>query len=276
MPATPARRRGRIFLIIVDQNAPRAPGAVTADTLVDLQLLVEREREQRRRADAANRAKDEFLATLAHELRQPLAAALTAVELQKFSPTPEAQERARVVIERQLKHMLRLVDDISEASRIARGALDLRRERLDVRSVIEQALEMTAPQFQARRQTVTLALANEPAWVDGDAVRLKQVFANLLQNAARYTPAGGRIDVRLEADSRQVRATIQDDGPGIPAAALDQIFELFERGSQRDARGLGIGLALVRRLVELHGGTVSASSEGAGRGSEFTVTLPRL
>jgi len=220
---------------------------------------------------------DEFLATLSHELRQPLNAALAAIEIQKHSPSADRQERARRVIEQQLRYIARLVGDLSEVSRISRGGtIELKRERLEVGALVREALAMSEPIFDERRQKVTAILCSEPACVYGDSIRLKQVLSNLLKNAASYTPPGGAITIRLDATADHVRLRVKDTGAGIPAEALESIFELFHRGlPRRDRHSAGIGLAVVRQLVELHGGSVSAASDGPGHGSEFTVVIPR-
>ncbi len=242
----------------------------------ELRRTLAETQQQLARAESATRLVDEFLATLAHELRQPLAAALAAIEIQKHSPQRDRQERARQVIEQQVRYIARLVGDLSEVSRISRGTIELRRERIDIRAVVREAVLMTESLFERRRHQVVCALGRDPAWVYGDAVRLKQVFSNLLKNAATYTAPGGRIGVTIDDDGTHVRLRFRDNGAGIAADALQRIFEIFQRASARpDGQSSGIGLAVVRRLVELHGGTVSAASDGLGRGSEFTVLLPR-
>ena len=219
---------------------------------------------------------DDFLAMLSHELRQPLAAALAAIEIQKHSPHADRQERARRVIEQQVRYIARLVGDLSEVSRISRGTIELKRERLDIAVLVREAIAMNDPLFEERRHKITAILASEQACVHGDAIRLKQIFSNLLKNAASYTPPGGAITIRVDATADHVRLRVKDNGAGIAADALDRIFEMFHRGvKQGDGQSSGIGLAVVRRLVELHGGSVSASSDGPGQGSEFTVVFPR-
>ena len=219
---------------------------------------------------------DDFLATLSHELRQPLAAALAAIEIQKQSPRADRQEKARRVIEQQVRHIARLVGDLSEVSRLSRGAPELRRERLELRGLISETLAMTEALFEERGHQVTSALGDDPVWVQGDATRLKQVFSNLLRNAATYTPPGGAIRLSLESNAMSVCLRIVDNGVGISAESIGRIFELFQRGPYRpDGQSAGIGLAVVRRLVELHGGSVTAASDGPGRGSEFAVVFPR-
>jgi signal transduction histidine kinase len=245
-------------------------------TLAATQQKLQHEQEERERAESMTRVVDDFLATLAHELRQPLAAALAAIEIQKHNPRADRQERARRVIEQQVRYIARLVGDLSDVSQISRGAVELRRERLDVRVLVAETVAMTEPMFEERRHRVACALGEEPAWIVGDAIRLKQVFSNLLRNAASYTPPGGHVRLTLDGDDGHVRLRVRDNGAGIRADALDSVFELFNRaGRQSRGQSAGIGLAVVRRLVELHNGTVSAASPGIGLGSEFTVIFPR-
>lgn len=246
------------------------------ETLAHTRELLQHEQEGRKRAESTTRAVDDFLATLAHELRQPLAAALAALEIQKHSPRPDRQDRARRVIEQQIRYIARLVGDLSEVSRISRGDIELHRERIDLRVLVRDTLLMTESLFDERRHTVTSALGAEPAWILGDTVRLTQVLSNLLRNAASYTPPGGQISVTIDHGRDHVCCRIADNGVGIAADSLQRIFELFHRAADRaDNESSGIGLAVVRRLVELHGGTVTASSPGIGRGSEFAVVFPR-
>lgn len=245
-------------------------------TLAETQQLLQHEQEGRERAESMTRAVDDFLATLAHELRQPLAAALAAIEIQKHNSGADRQERARRVIEQQVRYIARLVGDLSEVSQISKGVVELRRERIDVRVLVAETVAMTEPMFEERRHRVACALGDGPAWIIGDGIRLKQVFSNLLRNAATYTPSGGHVRLTLDGDDRHVRVRVRDNGAGIPREALPDVFELFNRGGRPNrGQSAGIGLAVVRRLVELHGGTVTAASEGSGRGSEFTVVFPR-
>ena len=245
-------------------------------TLAATQQQLQCEQEGRQRAESMTRTVDDFLATLAHELRQPLAAALAAIEIQKHNPRPDRQERARRVIEQQVRYIARLVGDLSDVSQISKGAVDLRRERLDVRVLVVDTLAMTESMFEERDHRVACALGDDPAWIVGDAIRLKQVFSNLLRNAASYTPPGGYVRLMLDGDAGHVRVRVRDNGAGISAEALRHVFELFNRGGQSSrGQSAGIGLAVVRRLVELHGGSVSAASAGIGQGSEFTVVFPR-
>ena len=245
-------------------------------TLAETQQQLQHEQEGRERAESMTRSVDDFLATLAHELRQPLAAALAAIEIQKHNLQPDRQDRARRVIEQQVRYIARLVGDLSEVSQISRGTLTMTRERLDLRVLVAESVAMTEAMFEERGHRLACALGEQPSWVTGDAVRLKQVFSNLLRNAAAYTPYGGLVRVIVDGDECQVRVRVSDNGAGIPADALHRVFELFNRGGKRgDGQSAGIGLAVVRRLVELHSGTVMAASDGPGRGSEFTVLLPR-
>lgn len=245
-------------------------------TLAQTRELLQHEKESRERTESSSRAIDEVLAMLAHELRQPVAAALAAVEIQKQSPRPDRQERARRVIEQQVRYIARLVGDLSEVSRMSHGTFELRRERLDICGLIRETLAMTEPLFEERKHEVTADLGDDPVWVSGDGIRLKQIFSNLLRNAASYTPPGGEISVHVDVTSDRVRLRVKDNGAGIPRDLLAKIFDLFQRGAHRaDGHGSGIGLAVVRRLVELHGGSVTAASDGIGHGSEFTVFFPR-
>ncbi|MFL5341486.1 MAG: ATP-binding protein, partial [Gemmataceae bacterium] len=226
----------------------------------------------------ADRRKNEFLATLAHELRNPLSTLRSALEIMRRSgTTPIGQLAPWELIERQVTHMGRLVGDLLDVSRIAQGKLALKPEAVDLRGVLELAAQTTAPLTAARRQRFSLTLPDAPLGVRGDPARLLQVFVNLLHNAAKYTPDGGEVAVTAARDGDQTVVRIRDTGVGIPPEMLSRVFDLFTQiDIARDSAqgGLGIGLTLVRRLVELHGGTVGVASAGTGRGSEFTVRLP--
>jgi signal transduction histidine kinase len=228
----------------------------------------------------ADRHKDEFLAMLAHELRNPLAPIRNAVHLMRMKALQDPQMcLARDVIERQLSQLTRLVDDLLDVSRITRGKINLTRQPLKVSELIARAVETVEPIIQGRSQVLTVELPEQPPVVDGDCMRLTQAIANVLGNAAKYTDAGGSIVLQVCARARDVEIRVRDTGIGIPAEVLPKIFDLFTQLDQRMERpqsGLGIGLALVRRLVEMHGGSVSAHSEGAGRGSEFVICLPLM
>ena len=228
----------------------------------------------------ADRHKDEFLAMLAHELRNPLAPIRNAVHLMRMKSLQDPQMcLARDVIERQLSQLTRLVDDLLDVSRITRGKINLTRQRLKVSELIARAVETVEPIIQGRSQVLTVELPEQPPVVDGDCMRLTQAIANVLGNAAKYTDTGGSIVLQVCARARDVEIRVRDTGIGIPAEVLPKIFDLFTQLDQRMERpqsGLGIGLALVRRLVEMHGGSVSAHSEGPGRGSEFVICLPLM
>ncbi len=238
----------------------------------------EEERAARLAAEEANRTKDEFLAVLGHELRNPLAPILTALQLLKLRGD-NYPLREHEVIERQVKHMMSLVDDLLDVSRIARDKIELKRKHVDLRGALGKAIEIASPLIEQRGHHFHLDVPNHAITVDGDEARLTQVFTNLLTNAAKYSDRGNHIALTVGLlDDDQVSVTVADDGAGIPPEMLPRIFELFVQGrtTERSNGGLGIGLTLVRRLVELHGGTVSAHSEGVGRGSTFTVQLPHV
>jgi signal transduction histidine kinase len=237
--------------------------------------------ERERAAEAlriADQRKDEFLATLGHELRNPLAPLLTGLHLLRMTANRDAGVmRITAVMERQLTHLVRLVDDLLEVSRITRGVIDVQREPLDLATLIRSALDTTRPMFESAGHQLTVDLPASPIGIEGDSVRLTQVFANLLTNAAKYTNAGGRIFVSARRAGDRAVVTVRDNGIGIPAAHLDSVFDMFmqvDRSNRRSQGGLGIGLTLVRSLVSMHGGTVQARSAGPGHGSEFVVTLP--
>jgi len=251
----------------------------------DIESLLDRERSARREADAAradaeraSRAKDEFLAMLAHELRNPLSVIVNATAVLDGSATrlPELV-RAGKAIRRQAEHLARLLDDLLDVARIASGRIELDREHVDLRGAAELAVETQQHRLDGKRQRVHLSLPEAPVTVIGDAVRLQQVLGNLVNNASKYTPAGGSIWVTVGRDDGEAVLRVRDDGTGIPSDKLESIFDLFIQGNPTLARtegGLGIGLTLVRRVVELHGGRVRATSAGPARGAEFIVHLP--
>lgn len=225
----------------------------------------------------AGRRKDEFLAMLAHELRNPLAPISTASQLLMFNPDPARVRSASEVITRQVRHMTELVDDLLDVSRVTRGLVQLEMEAVDLKDALVGAIEQVRPLIDARRHSLRTRMTAEPAWVHGDRTRLVQVLANILNNAAKYTPEGGALEVELDVEGPRVAVRVRDSGQGIEAALLPQIFELFtqaDRTPDRTQGGLGIGLALVRSLVNLHGGETTAESAGSGHGSTFTVQLP--
>jgi signal transduction histidine kinase len=240
------------------------------------------ENEERRRAERAlldaDHRKDDFLAILGHELRNPLAPIRSAVEILKRQGPPDPTlVRMRDMIDRQAQHMTRLVDDLLDVSRITRGKINLRLEPTDLGVVVKRALEACQSAIEARRQELAFNGYDEPVLVNGDGVRLGQAIGNLLNNAVKYTPEGGRIEVAVKSDGGSAAVTVRDNGIGIAPEYLEHVFDLF--GQVRHPRphghdGLGIGLALVRSLVEMHGGRVEARSDGPERGSEFVVWLP--
>jgi two-component system, sensor histidine kinase len=223
--------------------------------------------------------KDAFLATLAHELRNPLAPILSSVELlRKLEPeVPPMQEKARTTIKRQTHHLVRLVDDLMDVSRIARGKITLQQEPVELKTFVNHALEACTHFVESRNHNLHVSLPDHPVWIKGDQARLTQIVANLLTNATKYTTPGGQISLVAEADDLFATIRVSDNGMGIPEENLAKIFEMFshgERATERVQDGLGIGLTLVRKLVEMHGGKVSVSSPGVGRGSCFEVLLP--
>jgi signal transduction histidine kinase/ActR/RegA family two-component response regulator len=249
------------------------------------QLLADRERERdehlmraeaaRRDAETANRTKDQFLAMLGHELRNPLSPIVTALQLLRLRGGVWSRELA--IVERQVSHLIRLVDDLLDVSRITRGKIELKQRPIEIHTVVTRAVEMTSPLFEERQHRLALEVPAAGLVVDGDPDRLAQVFANLLANAAKYTPSGGHVTIRGRRDHDDVAVDIVDDGQGLPSELLPHVFELFVQGpraSDRREGGLGLGLTLVRSLVALHNGRVEAHSDGASRGSTFTVRLP--
>ncbi len=229
---------------------------------------------------AAHRRKDEFLAMLAHELRNPLAPISTAVHLLRIAADdPQRVRRTGELIGRQVAHMTELVDDLLDVSRVTRGLVRIDHDRVDLHQVVHDALEQARPQVEARRHALQVDLPDPPVLVRGDRVRLVQMLANLLNNAAKYTPEGGHLALSMRCEGGEVVLAVRDDGIGIDAELLPHVFELFtqaRRTPDRAQGGLGLGLALVCSLVRLHGGTVTAESAGLGKGSTFTVRLPRL
>jgi signal transduction histidine kinase len=226
----------------------------------------------------ADRHKDEFLAMLAHELRNPLAPILNAVQLMRKKPLGDPQlVWSRDVIERQLVHLTRLVDDLLDVSRITRGKINLAREPVDVAGLVARAVETVQPLFLERGHQFTIEMPEEPIRVYGDPLRLTQALGNVLANAAKYTDGAGRISLSARRSGDVLEIRVRDTGIGIPSDLLPMIFDMFTQlrnDTGRSQSGLGIGLALVRKLLEMHGGTVTASSEGDGLGSEFLMTLP--
>ena len=229
------------------------------------------------RLSALDRRKDEFLATLSHELRNPLAPMRSGLDVLKLKFGAGADARLLQAFDRQLRHLTRLVDDLMEISRITQGRMQLRREAVELSALVHGVAHDVAPVMDAARHTLRLRVAAPPVIVDGDATRLAQVVINLLTNAAKYTPEGGLVELELECDPGHATIRVRDNGIGLPADALASVFDMFsqlEPALERSKGGLGIGLAMVRGIVALHGGSVRADSEGPGRGSTFSMTLP--
>lgn len=228
--------------------------------------------------DAADRRKDEFLATLAHELRNPLAPLRYGLDILRTHPAPDNAANIQDMMDRQLGHLVRLIDDLLDVSRVSQGKIQLRMERIQISDVFRLALETTRPLIDSVGHKLTVELPPEAIWVDGDLTRLAQVVANLLNNAAKYTPPAGSIRLAASVDHNDIAISVADNGIGIPMEKQSGVFQLFaqiENNVDRARGGLGIGLALVRQLVTMHGGTVELQSKGMEQGSTFTVRLPR-
>jgi signal transduction histidine kinase len=244
----------------------------------ELEAAIARQTELAAELQRADRRKDEFLALLAHELRNPLAPVQNAISIMQRKPIEDPQLRwCRDVIERQTRQSARLVDDLLDVSRITQGKITLRREPLDLSEIVRDAVETSRPQIESLQHKLTVTLPEAPVWLEGDAARLTQVLANLLNNAAKFQEAGGRIELSVTHRGGEAEIRIRDYGAGIPADQVQGLFQLFmqgERNLEGQHGGLGVGLFLVRNLVELHGGKVSVESEGPGRGTECVVRLP--
>jgi PAS domain S-box-containing protein len=228
----------------------------------------------------ADRRKDEFLAMLSHELRSPLAPIRSAVDvLSRTRVDADSKANALRIIGRQVEHLARLVDDLLDVARINQGKISLNVGPLQLQAVLNAAIETTRPLMQIKGHELDVELPDAPVWVSGDEVRLTQVFGNLLNNAAKFTPAEGRIEVRVRRGARRVEVSITDNGAGMSADVIPHVFDLFAQAEQaldRSQGGLGVGLSLVKRMLTMHGGDVHAESEGPGKGSRFTVTLPQI
>jgi signal transduction histidine kinase/DNA-binding response OmpR family regulator len=271
-PGVFAERHERIVTGIASQGAIAIDNARLHDRVRD---LLDSERDAREQAEQANRAKDEFLAVLGHELRNPLAPIQTALQLMALRGDPRTRER--LVIERQVGHLVRLVDDLLDVSRITRGKIELSRERVELTSVVGEALEMASPLLEQKQHRVVVEVPLSGLLVDVDPGRMAQVFSNLLTNAAKYTPPGGSIQVTAARHGDQIVLQVRDNGIGIAADTIGRVFEPFVQDSQaldRARGGLGLGLTIVRNFVELHRGQVTVESPGKDLGSTFTVTLP--
>ncbi len=236
-------------------------------------------RKVREQLKAVARQKDDFLATLAHELRNPLAPIRTGLAIIKRDPTSDAAHQARDMMERQLLHLVRLIDDLLDISRISLGRLTLKKAHITAKEIVDTAVEGSSPFIESNEHKLSIDLPSEPIVVDGDLTRLAQVLSNLLNNSAKYTPKGGRIGLEVRKLPDAVLFKVSDNGVGIPPEMLESIFDMFgqvNRTLDRAQGGLGIGLSLVRKLVELHNGTVHAESAGPGHGATFLVLLPRV
>jgi len=247
-----------------------------AERAKQMQEYLQHQAETLREVD---RRKSEFLATLGHEMRNPLAPLWNAVRLLEAQDAGDsAAAEVRDIITRQVEQLTRLADDLLDISRIAQGKIELRKERVDLAAVVAQAVQMSAPQRKARRHSLDVNAPAEPLWMDADPARLVQIMVNLLNNAAKYTEPGGQIWFSAEREGSDAVLRIRDTGIGIRPELLPHVFELFTQGewTSHSQEGMGIGLALVRRLVELHGGVITAASAGWGQGSEFVVRLPAL
>ena len=264
------------FNSMLQEVETRSRALVASNRALQREMLERVEAEEALRL--ADRRKDEFLATLAHELRNPLAPIRNALYLmQTAREGGEVTDRARAVIERQLNQMVRLVDDLLDVSRISTGKLALRRERVQLRSVLQNAIEAVEPLIHARGHQLDVQMPPPGVYVNVDPTRLAQVLLNLLNNAAKFTEAGGRIELGATLEAGELVAHVRDNGIGIAPEMHEKIFEMFaqaDRSLERSAAGLGVGLSLSRRLVELHGGTLEARSEGPGRGADFIVRIP--
>ncbi|MDB5857348.1 MAG: hypothetical protein JWQ76_1037 [Ramlibacter sp.] len=267
---------------LADQLARRRPQSPMEEVeLQNRELLKTHQalRDKQAELEQADERKNQFVATLAHELRNPLSTLAMMLEVLRRKPVQEPEELARrvAVMTRQTTQLTQLVDDLLDIARVSQGKVELRLETVDFNILATQALEMTGGAIAAKDHAVTMDLHPAPLWVKADAGRIKQVICNLVQNSARYTPPRGAIAVRVGRDADWGFVEVADNGSGIAADVLPHIFGLFVQGDATRASGeggLGVGLSLVRRLVQDHGGTVAAASEGAGRGSRFTVALP--
>lgn len=259
-------------------------GVAAVTGIVAFMVLLRRHLAVRKRAEhalqEADCRKDEFLATLAHELRNPLAPLRNALQVMRLAGgNVELLEQARGIMDRQLSQLVRLVDDLLDVSRISRGKIELRKERVELAAVVQSAVETSRPLIEQTGQQLTVTVPQQPVYVDADVTRLAQACMNLLNNAAKYSEPGGQIWLTVERHGSEVALSVKDTGTGIAASELPRIFDLFtqvHRSLDKAQGGLGIGLSLVKRLVEMHGGRIEAKSEGPGRGSEFIMTLPVL
>jgi signal transduction histidine kinase len=280
----PLSGSGEIGTLVAAFNNMLAEVGRRAYALQEANQTLEHEMKVRQGAERAlllaDRRKDEFLATLAHELRNPLAPIRTGLDILRVNPDDQAAgSKARLIMERQLKQMVRLVDDLLDVSRINTGKLAIRRAPVQLHTVVGDALELVKPYLASLGHQLEVELPPPPVYLDGDATRLAQVLSNLLNNAAKYTDRGGRLSLRAAVEQDVLKIRVRDNGIGIAANMLGEIFDMFVQADtslERSTAGLGVGLSLARKLAELHGGSIEASSAGPGQGSEFTVTLPLM
>lgn len=278
----PGSKLGEIGVLVDAFNDMLAEVGRRSHALQEANLTLEHEMQVRHRAEeallVADRRKDEFLATLAHELRNPLAPIRTGLDILRIrSGDAQATQRATDIMERQLRQMVRLVDDLLDVSRINTGKFAIKMGRVELKAVVNDALEVVRSYIELHGHELVIDLPDRPVFLHGDATRLAQILSNLLNNAAKYTNRGGRVTLSARVEDRSLVLCVSDNGIGIAPDMLDSVFEMFvqvDSTLERTNAGLGVGLSLARRLVELHGGTIEAHSPGVNRGSEFTVRLP--
>ncbi|TFW28548.1 response regulator [Massilia arenosa] len=278
----PGNNTGEIGVLVDAFNDMLAEIGRRSHALQEANLTLEHEMQVRQRAESAllqaDKRKDEFLATLAHELRNPLAPIRTGLDILRIrSGDAEATRRATDIMERQLRQMVRLVDDLLDVSRINTGKFAIKTGRVELKAVVNDALEVVRPYIELHGHELLLDLPDRPVFLNGDATRLAQILSNLLNNAAKYTNRGGRVKLSAHVDDKVLTLSVADNGIGLEQDMLDQVFEMFvqvDSSLERTNAGLGVGLSLAKRLVELHGGTIEAHSPGVGQGSEFVVKLP--
>ncbi len=267
-----------IFVPVIGANGEVEAVAGTTRDVTDRQQMEETLRQQAEQLREANRHKDEFLGILAHELRNPLAPLRNGLQIMRMARgNAEATEQARSMMERQLQHLVRLVDDLLDVSRISRGKILLKKERIELATVVSSALEMCQPLFKQQDQELTVTLPEEPVYVEADKIRLAQAVCNLVSNASKFSDRRSRIWLTVEREGAEAVIRVKDNGVGIPAPMLSKVFDMFtqvDRSLEKVHGGLGIGLSLVKGLVEMHAGSVEARSEGPGMGSEFIIRLP--
>jgi signal transduction histidine kinase/CheY-like chemotaxis protein len=278
----PGNDSGEIGVLVAAFNDMLAEIGRRSHALQEANATLEHEMQVRERAEEAlrlaDRRKDEFLATLAHELRNPLAPIRTGLDILRLrSGDAQATQRATDIMERQLRQMVRLVDDLLDVSRINTGKFTIKSGRVELKAVVNDALEVVRPYIELHGHELTIDLPDRPVFLNGDATRLAQILSNLLNNAAKYTNRGGRVGLRATVDDRTLTLVVSDTGIGIAPDMLDTVFEMFvqvDSTLERSVAGLGVGLSLARKLVELHGGSIEAHSAGLGHGSQFVVRLP--